>query len=202
MKVLRTIMTAELDPEETILEQEASKEVREEEIRANVITEYGFDEVDDIERIDKLVSEKIESYKKLSEAIGQKIKYRTEAADLRGKVSNPTNIDDLDKKLDEKLEKRDIDALEYSDDLKKEIARIAKITGVSVKQALRDPYLVNKIEEAVKAQSAEEAAISRTNRSRGKIDFSIDNPPEVDFNTEEGRKEYDEWKKEAIKKGH
>lgn len=189
-----------MDEHEKAAELEAVKEVKEEEVRAQIIEEFGFDEVDDAERIEKLVKKEVGSRQKLSQAIGQKIKYRTEAETLKQtppkkeepqapKVPAP---EDVDKLVDAKLQQRDLDAMEYPDDLKKEIKRIADIQGVTVRQAARDPYIVAKIDAYEKQQKADEAAITRTNRSSGKKSFS-EVPPEVDMSTAEGRKEYDEW---------
>lgn len=197
---------------ELVAEQEATKEVKEEEVRASIIAEYGFDEVDDAERIDKLVAKEVEHSKKLSSAIGQKIKHRTEAEELRKKVATPqdkTNVLDpeiLDKKFDEKfnerMEKLELEALDYSDEIKSEIKKVSKTQGISVKQAVRDPYIAFKISEAEKEQKTNEASISRTHKTYGKKSFSIDNPPEVDMSTEEGRKEWDAYKTEMKKQGY
>ncbi len=62
---------------------------KEEEVRAKVITEYGFDEVDDLERINKVVAKEMDSRKKLFAAIGQKIKYRTDLETEKKKVTPP-----------------------------------------------------------------------------------------------------------------
>ena len=201
---------------ELAAEQEAIAGVKEEEVRASVIAEYGFDEVDDAERIDKLVAKEVENSRKLSSAIGQKIKHRTEAETLRNdprlKVApsqDKTNVLDtesLDKKFDEKfnerMEKLDLEALDYSDEVKADIKKVAKAQGISVKQAVRDPYIVFKIGETEKEQKTNEASISRTNKTHGKKAFSMDNPPEVDMTTEEGRKEWEAYKTEMKKQGY
>lgn len=193
-------------------EQLAIQDKKEEEVRESIIAEFGFDEVDDIERIDKLVEKEMEHHKKLSSAIGQKIKHRAEAEELRTKLNDkppvekkdPVSLDPeiISKTVEERLEKRDLDSLDYPDELKKEIKRIADITQVSIKQAVRDPYIVAKIKDHEKATEAEEASISRTNRTgNGKV-ASFDNPPDVDMNTAEGRKAWDEWKAKQIKEGN
>lgn len=193
-------------PEQIAAELAASQVVvKEDEVRAAVIAEYGFDEVDDADRIDKLVADKVEGQKKLSAAIGQKIKHRTEAEALKNDPrlkapvvppadSKPVAAEDIGKVVSEQLEKRDLESLEYSDDLKKEIQRIAQVQNISVKQAARDPYIVFKISEEEKAAKADAASISRTNRSAGKKAYSLENPPQVDMATEAGRKEWDAFK--------
>lgn len=202
-----------LSPEELKAEEEALREVKEDEVREKVIAEYGFDEVDDSDRIDKLVKERVGSQKNLSQAIGQKIKYRTE---LQKKEEKPKeelppkdqkkDIDpeELDKTLEEKvqkqLEKRDLDSLDYPDELKADIQRVAQIKGISIKQAVSDPYIAFKIEAVEKEKETEEATASRTNKKGGKTEYSLDNPPDVDVTTEEGQKKWEKWKEEMRKK--
>lgn len=199
-------------PEELAVEQAATREVKEEEVRAEVIAEFGFDEVDDAERIDKAVKREIEGRKKLSDAIGQKIKHRSEKEALLKdprlqKETPPPPVEkqvptaEIGKVVAQELEKRDLNSLEYSDELKKEIQRVAQVQGISVMQAARDPYIVFKIDEWKKEQKQEEATINRTNRSSGKKNYSVDSPPDVDMSTAEGRKEYDNWVTWAKKNG-
>jgi hypothetical protein len=197
----------DIPQEEQVLEQGAAQELKEEEVRSKIIAELGFDEVDDAERIDKLVAKEMENHKKLSIAIRQKIDWRTKATTAPTDPPKPSQeapkpaTEDIGKVVAQELEKRDLDSLEYSDDLKKEIQRVAQVQNISIKQAARDPYIVFKIGEWEKAQKADEAAISRTNRSSGKKQYSLDAPPEVDMSSAEGRKEYDDWIAWAKKNG-
>lgn len=196
--------------EEKDLEAAASKEAKEEEVRSSVITEYGFDEVDDAEKIQKLVTERMESHKKLTTAIGQKIKYRDAAKATPPAppktVEQPKSVvdkDELDKILDERKNREALEELEYPDEIKKEIKRVADIQGTSVRKALSDPYIASRISAWQEQKEADEAAITRKNRAGGgKRSFDINSPPDVDMSTPEGRAEYDEWKREAIKKGY
>lgn len=206
-----------MDPEkntqiESAEELEAEKkdlaEVKEEEIRESIISEFGFNEEDDKERIDKLVKRETEGRKKLSSAIGQKIKYRDQFTKL--KTTPPktepseTKVDEayLDKKVTERLEKRDLEDMEYPDDIKKAISQVAKINEISVKKAVSDPYVAAKIDAWKKTEEAKEAALSRNNKGGGKKSADIDSPPDVDMATPEGRAEYDKWKAQMIKDGH
>lgn len=202
-----------ISPDEQIAEQEALQESKVDEIRESVISEYDFDEEDDAERIDKLVEKEVSNRKKLSEAIGQKIKYRDLAKandDPKPKEKAGKKVEDdsedidskLDKKLNESLDKRDLDSLDYPDELKTEIKRISKATGVSIKEALQDSYIVHKVEEHENKSKEDNASISRTNKSVGKKSWSFENPPEVNVRTEEGRKVWEEYKEEMKKQGH
>lgn len=200
-----------MDPEqEKAAELAAQADLKEDEVRAKVIEEFGFDPDADAEKIDKLVAKEVESHKKLSSAIGQKIKHRTEAETLRNdprlKVTPPPTEskiapEDIGKVVAQELEKRDLDALEYPADIKANIQRVAQVQGISIKQAARDPWIVSQITEHEKQAKADEAAISRTNRSGGKKNYSLEKPPEVDMSTPEGRKEWDDWTNWAKKQG-
>ena len=48
---------------------------------------------------------------------------------------------DLDKLLDEKFEKRELESLDISDELKKEVQTYAKLNKVSIKKALDSDYI-------------------------------------------------------------
>lgn len=207
-------VTVTVSEEEQKFESEALVEAKEEEVRAKIITEFGFDEVDDAEKIDKLVKKELDHSKKLSTAIGQKINWRTKATTPPPLVTPPQTPapkgmapEDVEKvvstKLSETLEQRDLEAMEYPENIKKEIQRIAKITNVSVKQAERDPYVITQfIEPWRKENKLDEATISKTNKHSGKRSDSFDKIPDFDMSTEKGRKDWEEWKDGMKKKGY
>src|SRR3990167_6127990 len=144
----------ELTQEELAAEQAAMAEAKVEEVTASVVEKFGFDEELDADKIEKAVAIEMEHRKNLSHAIGQKIKHREEAEKLR-KATPPAkpevkiDPDEVDKKIDikmnEALEKRDLDSMDYPEELKAEISRVAKIQGVSVNKLLSDSYIVSKI---------------------------------------------------------
>lgn len=193
-------------------QEELGKMPLEEEVRESIIDEYGFNEDDDSDTIDKLIAKEMDNSKKLSDAIGQKIKHRDRVKELEGLENKPpvkeeVKIDeDFDKKLDDginkRLEKKAIDELDYSDDLKAEIENLAKLKNQTVKQVLRDPYIAYKIEEYEKENKTDEASISRTKKTTGKQTFSMDSPPDCDMATEEGRKTWADYKAALVKEGH
>lgn len=77
-----------LSAEELAAEQAQLADVKEDEVRASIISEYGFNETDDAERIEKLTAKELEHRKKMSQAIGQKIKWRNEF----NKVKDTTKV--------------------------------------------------------------------------------------------------------------
>ena len=198
-----------LTPEELKAEQEALAGTKEEEIRSKIIEEFGFDEIDDSEKIDKLVEREKKHHETLSKTISQKIKYRELArkpSESKPEEKPKAEPEDLDKKVNEKvlgiLEQRDLESMDYSDEIKAEIKRVAQITGVSVKKAAQDPYIRAKfIEPYEKERQVDEASVSRTNKSgSSKGNYSLENPPDVDMKTEEGRKKWDSYLEDMRKK--
>ena len=183
-------------PEELKAEKEALKEVKEDEVREAIISDYGFDEETDAETIDKMVEKEVKHRKDLSTVNGQKIKYRDKLPKPEEKKEEPVKKEEPSDKsaeeiVKETLEQRDLDDLDYPDELKDEIKRIAQVQQISIKKVLEDPYIVSRTEAHKETVETEEAAISRTNKTGGKVTYSIEKPPEVDMGTEDGRKEWD-----------
>lgn len=201
--------------EEKDLEAEASREAIEEEVRGKVIAEYGFDEVSDAERIDKLTQERMGSHGKLMKAVRQKVELRDKLKAAKPNEQTPPKTveqqqqapkvtdADVDKLVTKRMEERDLEDLNLPDDIAKEVKRVAEIQGISVRKAAKDPYIVSRIAEHEKQVKAEEAAITRKNNPTGggKREFTT-TPPEVDMSTEEGRNTHEEWKKWMKEKGY
>ncbi len=128
---------------------------------------------------------------------GQWVKKSIEKKPEAKPASEMASPDEIDKKVDEKvnqrLEKRDLEELDLPDNIKQQIQRVAQISGIPIKQAAKDPYIVSQIEQHTKSKAAEEASISRTNKSGSKEVFSVDEPPKVDMNTPEGRAKWDNY---------
>ncbi len=150
--------------EELAAEQVAVQIPKEEDVRAEIITEYGFDESIDGERIDKLVSKEIESKKMLSKTIAQKIKHRTEAEELRKKSSV---IPPAAEKKDSDLSSKDIIALTkagVADEDIDEIIDYAKYKKISIAEALKSQVITISIKE--KEEQRKAAAAQNTGAAR------------------------------------
>lgn len=195
---LNTESAEELEAEKSYL-----ADVKEDEIRNSVISDFGFDPEDDKERIDKLTSERLGSKKAISTAIKQKIGYRTKYTEVTKTPPKQASSEvDVDSRISQALEADRLEAMEYPDDIKASIKRIAEIDKISVRKAVNDPTIAARIEKWRKDTGSDEASISRTNRhGKGGSDDS-DTPPDVDMNTDEGRKEYDKWIEDQKKKGN
>jgi len=154
--------------------------------------ELGIDT--DNELLDTLVKRELDHRKKLSATIGQKIKYREMAQgakppqEVKPKPDAPLSADELTAKIREEFEQRDLDELEYPDDIK----AVAKLKNVSVRQAAQDPYISYKIDAYNAEQKTEDAVIVRKDKG-GKISVDKSKPPKVDMSTEEGRKAWDDY---------
>lgn len=206
-----------MDPEkkdtqiESAEELEAEKghlaEVKEDEIRSNIVKEFGFDPEADKERIEKLVQKELGYKKTISTAIGQKVKYRSKVTELS--QNNPPKPKDGEKPpvdvntaVNEALEKERLDDMEYPDDIKAIIKSVATVNKISVKKAVLDPYVVSKIEAWKKDKGADDAAAGRKNQNSGGNGVDDLEIPDFDLTTEEGRKGWDNWKKDQIAKGN
>lgn len=152
--------------EELAAEQVQLQEVKEEEVRASIISEYGFDETADSERIDKLTAKELEHRKKMSQAIGQKIKWRTEAT--KAKDTPPQPKQDGEKKFE--LSLKDTITLSKSnvheDDID-EVIEYAKFKNIPIQEALKSTVvratLAEKEEFRKSAQATTTGTARRTN---------------------------------------
>ena len=206
------IITSEPTEEEKQAEAKALEEVKDDEVRSGVIEDYGLDEDDDAELIEKIVKNTLGEKKALSTAIRQKIKQRAENQDLRKKYEGDEknkidknkeadkeklDQDDLNTILDKRDRDRDLDALDVSDELKQEIEFYAKTKKLSVKKALESSYIGFLKTKEDKAKEEEEAGAGSESGTRNIKNLDkIENPRKAfDLSTEEGQKQYAEWKK-------
>ena len=158
-----------LTPEELAAEQAATQVPKEDEIRESIINDYGFDADADTERIDKLVAKEVENRKKLSAAIGQKIKHRKEVEELR--KNNPPKKEDKkeEKKDDFVFSPKDNLALiraEVEDEDLDEVLEYARFKKVSVSEALKLPLLKSRLAE-LKQERATALATQTKGGNRG-----------------------------------
>ena len=200
-----------VSPEEQTAEEEATKEVQDEELRAKVAEDLGVDPEDEDQKelLDKIVAREKSHREKLSGAIKQKISWREKVQkasgkpkdkpeDGKGQDKETPNVDELvDRKVDERLEARDLETLDLPDELKEEVKKLAKLKGISVRAASQDPYIKFKKDEMDREARITAATPKRSNK--GSYTPSVDpskplNPADFDFNTEEGRKAWNDAK--------
>lgn len=200
-------------PEELAAEQEALKPVDKEAVRTQVVADLELDETDDAELISKAVDREVRQREITQAAIKAKIKHRTDAEEAAKKLREekpvapkpneeavkPLSEEDVRKAATsaarEALEGQYLEGLNLPEELQAEIRRVADIGQKSIREALKDPYIVSRVKE----HEAEAASASQTHRSGKSSKFDVNNPPQVDMSTEEGRKAYDEWFEKARK---
>lgn len=209
-----------ISTEEANAEAEAQQEVKDDELRAKVAQDLGIDPEDESELLDKIVAREKASHERLSGAIKQKISWRTKAQEASkksgdtGKGDSPSGDtgvafkpEDIDKRVEEKLAERDLKDMNLPEEIETLVRNVAKINGISVRDAAKDPYVVAKLSEVEKQKKLEGASPKRGADGSVKIsdiDYSKPlNPADFDLNTEEGRKGWkearakrDQWVKE------
>jgi hypothetical protein len=201
----------DLTPEEQTAEEEATKEVNEDEIREKIASDLGISPDDDKDLLDKLVAREKSQREKLSGAIKQKISWREKAKQTsekskdtpeKGKTQKQgqeqPNIDELvDQKLNERLEARELEDLDLPDELKEEVKKLAKLNGISVRKAAQDPYIKYKIEAVEKEKRILDATPKRNGRGTYQTSYDPSKPldPEAfDLSTKEGRNAWNDAK--------
>lgn len=166
--------TASVSQEELAAEQAATQVLKEEEVRASIVTEFGFDEEADKEKIDKLVAKEMDHHKKLSSAIGQKIKHRTIAGDLQKKITDAGT----EQKPPQTEQKGDLSSTDMfalieakvpQSDIQ-EVVDYAKFRGITVTEALGHGLVKSMLaEKAEQRQTAEAANTGGSKRGTGKL---------------------------------
>lgn len=195
---------AELEKEKQ-QETELLKETPADEVRLSIIEKYGLDEDANSELIERLVESETESGKRLSTAIKQKISWREKAQkpapteQKKEETPQPVPKDDVKKlisdTLTEALEERDLSSLDFSDELKKELKNYAKVSGLTVKQAMTSDYFIYLKDKEDKAEKVANASIGGKRRSPSRQEYSAEKPPKPDMSTKEGREEWAEYRK-------
>jgi len=150
--------------------------------------------------------------KRFGKVVGQKRKYRESLGEFQKEPEEdkpkeaqpvedkPLTAKELEAKLAERDFNRELKDLDISDELRKEVETYAKLHNCSPKEATKSSYITFlKGEEDKKAEELEAGAggTRRTRTGKGekltKDTFTAD---DFDLSTEEGRKEYEDFKKE------
>jgi hypothetical protein len=163
----------EITPEEHQFEQEAVADIREDEVRTKIIEEFGFDETNDADRIDKLVTKEVENRKKLSKAIGQKKSYRDKVQELAKNVKAPVADKPSQSNAPTGLTSKDtiaiINAKVPEEDID-DVIEWATFKKISVPEALKSSVLKATLaEKAEFRKTAEASNTSTARRSTNKV---------------------------------
>jgi len=193
----------EVSEEEKESEAEALKEVKEEELKSKLAEDLGVDPEDEPELFEKLLKREQTQREKLSGAIKQKINWREKASETTkepevkpkdGKpLGEPVVLSEelLEQKLNEREAKRDLENLDLPEDVEAEIKDLAKVKGISIKEAAKLPYITSRIEEAEKEKRIQSATPKR--KGRGSYAPVADpskplDPTDFDLGSKKGRK--------------
>lgn len=201
----------ELTPEEQNAEAEAQKEVNIDELKAKIATDLGLDPESQGELIEKL-AKKEESHRiMLSKTIKQKRTWREKAQasgnpspqQKDGKVETPDVSKLVAEEVKKTLEARDLESLNLPDEVTQEVRELAKLRGISVREAAKLPYIQSRVEE-IKREERIKKAIPKRNGGGGVVP-TVDptqplNPNDFDLSTEEGQKAWEQAK--AARKRH
>ena len=199
-------------PEELQVEQESLAEVQDADLRSSVLDSLGLEANDNNEDlVNKLVEREKSSRQKLSSAIGAKIKYRTELEKFNQKTEqkkpeqSKTEFDaDSIRKQTEQTVKAQFDEeyleeSEYSDELKAELRKVAKLNETTVRAATKDSYIQHLIEKETDGKRISEAAKNGGGSAKSSKGNSGEMPDQFTdaayMATPEGQKAYDEWAK-------
>lgn len=182
--------------DEQKLEQEALAKIDEQKIREEIVAETGLDEVDNAVQIEKLVAREVKTRTFAANAIGTKVKIRTELDEYKKKnppaperpapapsFNEAEFLEKAKRSALEAVEQREFENLNLPDDLKATVKTVAEKTGKTYKQALEDPYVKFQLEQAEREGKLTEAAISPTHRTAA---TQASSKPPFDITTPEG----------------
>src|SRR3990167_433739 len=140
--------------EESGAEQGATQTPKEEEMRAEIISEFGFDETEDAEKIEKLVKKELEQHGKFSKVIGQKIKHRMEAERLQKELDAKKELE-----VKDNLSLQDIRALQdVPDEDVEDVVEYAKFKKISIADAKKTTIIQNILAEKAEFRTSAQAA--------------------------------------------
>lgn len=197
-----------VDPQEDSEDQKNLEEIKEDELREKLAEDFGIDPEENQELLDKLVERDKAHHEKLTGAIKQKRKWRERAENKfpkkDPKKDKPNGKEEIDidemvsEKLNKVLEERDLKDLNLPEQIEEEVKKLAKINGVSVREAANDPYIKFKKEQLEQEERIKSATPKRGGKS-GTFSPKIDpskplNPSDFDFNSKEGVEKWNQAK--------
>lgn len=203
----------EVTPEEAEAEKEATKEVNEDEIREKLADELGIDPDDDSELLDKLVTREKANRERLSGAIKQKINWRDKAKKYTSgkpeenpkggntpKQETPEDPYEIARKvLREEMDNQALESLNLPDELKNEIKDLAKVKGISIREASQLPYIQSRKEEIEREARITSASPKRSKKGSGAPSYDPSKPLDInDFKTADGNIDTEAWQEAKV----
>lgn len=210
-----TSPTPEEIKEEEREEEELSKESKEEEVRADIVKKHELDEETDKELIDHLTQDKLEDMKRFGKLVSQKRTWRDKALkkpeEDKPKEDQPKGEKYVTKEdLAEDRFQGQLDALDLSDELRKEAESYARLHKVSPKEAFKSDYIQFKKKQEDDKAKQEDATPGATRKTHTTTKLDFDTMSDADLNeamknvdagTEEGQKQLQQITAELNKRG-
>ena len=198
-------------PEELQVEQESLAEVADDKLRSSIVDFLGLEDNDTNATIIERAIEREKMHRqKLSGAVGAKIKWRTEAQKVLGQLKggNKSKADSFDpeairKQTEEtvraQFDEEYLEESDFSDNLKAEMRKVAKLKGTTVRAATKDSYVQFLMEKEKAEKRALEVGKNGSGTKKGVKDGGAEFPEEFNdptyMATSDGQKAYDEWAK-------
>lgn len=185
------------------MEDKEFKPKTQDEIKAEVIEDLGGEDFDleaNADKVERITQRRLRDEEMKTSLHDQKVKAKAKLEE-KGKVEEtvpPVKKEEINIKeqIRETLDEISLSDMDLSDSIKAEIKKISKISGVTVKKALSDPYIQFKLEEEKRNADNSAAALnSGNNKPKPSKNFDTMKPSDFDLSTEDGRKGWEEYKK-------
>lgn len=173
-------------------ENETDDQESEEDLESAESTDEESSDVEDVDAL-KEKNRQLFARAKRAEADLKKLKDQPKAEEKKPDAQ----VDES--KINAILDKRDLESLDLSDELKREVQNYAKLNNVSVKKALSSDYIQFQKEKHEKKERAEEASLGSKGKAPLKKDYSTAKPEDFDLRTDEGRKEFAKYEEHLRK---
>ncbi len=98
----------------------------------------------------------------------------------------PATEDEINRVLD----RRELESLDFSDEIQQEIADYAKLKGVSIRKAASSAYITFRKEDTEQKQRVEAAALGNKSKAPVKRDFGNIDHAKLDPRTKEGKEDF------------
>lgn len=188
--------------QDTDLDQDnLDQDVSGDQLKEKLAADLGLDPDDEAQAgiLEKALEREVRQRAITAKAIQQKKKYRDELQSFKtGKPDGNAKPDvDLDKTVEAKvletLERRDLQALNLSEELQEEVRTLAKLKNISVMEAAKLPYILSRKQEIEREARLVDA--SPTGASKGRMSNPDPGKPPIRNNytpDAEGSKAYRE----------
>ncbi len=159
--------------------------------------EETFAETEDVELL-KEKNRQLFARAKKAEAEAKAFKFKPQPKPEAKKEPISVDEDKVSKLVDAQLEKRELESLDLSDKLRKEVKTYSKVNNVSVAKALKSDY-IQFLKEKEERDLRNDGASLGISRKSSKKDYGSINPLDLDLRTPEGQAAHAKWE-EAIRK--